>query len=437
MRRRQPAAPTRSCRCTSLLTCRGPSSPLSFAASQSPIPVEVVDSRSLGMAMGYAVLSAARAAQQGQDAKTVAAIASSRAEAATVIFYVDTLEHLRRGGRIGAASALLGSALAIKPLLALSDGCIKPIEKVRTSVRALSRLEELAMRAVEAASGPGVDIAVHHLDSQTRASRAGRPVADEGAVHGHGGSGRARSGGGRTRRPGHDRGRHLAATIRRPGLTMTGSWLVVWVAVVLGFFVGAVSPATIIAKARHVDLRQGSGNPGATNAGRVLGVRWGVAVGLLDVLKGLVPTLLALWLGDRLTAYAVGLACVLGHVLSPFLRGRGGKGVATSMGAVLAVFPWFALGMSPGVRADAVAHAVGGWLLPRGRGSARAVCRLGAAAGAGRRWQGVGDRHRRARHRPPPWQHPPMGSPPSGLKQVRSALLGSSAAAQPATERMT
>jgi DegV family protein with EDD domain len=140
-----------------------------LAASQSPIPVEVVDSRSLGMAMGYAVLSAASAAQQGRDAKAVAAIASSRAEAATVIFYVDTLEHLRRGGRIGAASALLGSALAIKPLLALSDGHIKPIEKVRTSARALSRLEELALRAAESASGPGVDIAVHHLDSPTRA----------------------------------------------------------------------------------------------------------------------------------------------------------------------------------------------------------------------------------------------------------------------------
>jgi acyl phosphate:glycerol-3-phosphate acyltransferase len=125
---------------------------------------------------------------------------------------------------------------------------------------------------------------------------------------------------------------------------MPGSWIVVAVAAPLGFFVGAVNPATIIATIRHADLRQGSGNPGATNVGRVLGVRWGVVVGLLDVLKGLVPTLLALWLVDRFTAYAVGLAAVLGHVLSPFLRGRGGKGVATSMGAILAVFPWFALG---------------------------------------------------------------------------------------------
>lgn len=140
-----------------------------LAASQSPIPVEVVDSRSVGMAMGYAALSAAVAAQRGADAKTVAAIASARAHAATVIFYVDNLEHLRRGGRIGAASALLGSALAIKPLLALSDGHIDPIEKVRTAGRALSRLEELALAAVAAAGEEGVDIAVHHLDSQTRA----------------------------------------------------------------------------------------------------------------------------------------------------------------------------------------------------------------------------------------------------------------------------
>jgi glycerol-3-phosphate acyltransferase PlsY len=126
---------------------------------------------------------------------------------------------------------------------------------------------------------------------------------------------------------------------------MPGSWIVVAVAAVLGFFFGSVNPATIVARVRHADLRQGSGNPGATNVGRVLGTRWGVAVGLLDVLKGLLPTLLALLLFDRVTAYLVGFATVLGHVVSPFLRGRGGKGVATSLGATLAVFPWFALGM--------------------------------------------------------------------------------------------
>lgn len=127
---------------------------------------------------------------------------------------------------------------------------------------------------------------------------------------------------------------------------MPGSWIVIAVAAVLGFFVGSVNPATIIATVRHGDLRAGSGNPGATNAGRVLGLRWGVLVGLIDVCKGLLPTVLALWLVDRFTAYVVGLATVLGHVLSPFLHGRGGRGVATSMGAVLALYsPWFALGL--------------------------------------------------------------------------------------------
>lgn len=124
---------------------------------------------------------------------------------------------------------------------------------------------------------------------------------------------------------------------------MPGSWLGLAAATVVGFFVGAINPATMVATVLKGDLRQGSGNPGATNVGRILGVKWGVVVGALDVVKGLLPTLLALWLLDRFTAYAVGLAVVLGHVLSPFLRGRGGKGVATSLGAVLAVLPGFAL----------------------------------------------------------------------------------------------
>jgi DegV family protein with EDD domain len=145
-----------------------------LAGGHAPVPVHVVDSRSLGMAMGYAVVSAAELAASGASAEDVAAQASSRAQAATVVFYVDTLEHLRRGGRIGAASALLGSALAIKPILGLSDGSIEPLEKVRTSTRALARLEEIAAEAC-AAAPDGVDVAVHHLDSAARADTlAGR-----------------------------------------------------------------------------------------------------------------------------------------------------------------------------------------------------------------------------------------------------------------------
>jgi DegV family protein with EDD domain len=95
-----------------------------------------------------------------------------------VYFYVDTLEHLRRGGRIGNASAMLGSALAIKPLLALRDGQIQPVEKVRTAARALSRLQELAMASVEEAGG-AVDITVHHIDSAARAGELAARLAEQ------------------------------------------------------------------------------------------------------------------------------------------------------------------------------------------------------------------------------------------------------------------
>jgi glycerol-3-phosphate acyltransferase PlsY len=115
---------------------------------------------------------------------------------------------------------------------------------------------------------------------------------------------------------------------------------------VAAFVIGAVNPATILARILGKDLRHsGSGNPGATNAGRVLGARWGVVVGILDVLKGLLPVLVAQQLLGTVTALWVGLAVVLGHIWSPFLRGQGGKGVATSLGAILAVQPWYALGM--------------------------------------------------------------------------------------------
>jgi DegV family protein with EDD domain len=146
-----------------------------LAARQSPVPVEVVDSRVLGMALGYAVLSAVDAASRGASVTEAAQVARSRAAAASTVVYVDTLEHLRRGGRIGAASAWLGSALAIKPLLGLDDGRIVPLEKVRTASRAISRMEQRSVTAAEAATGPGssgegVDIAVHHLDSEDRAT---------------------------------------------------------------------------------------------------------------------------------------------------------------------------------------------------------------------------------------------------------------------------
>jgi acyl phosphate:glycerol-3-phosphate acyltransferase len=114
------------------------------------------------------------------------------------------------------------------------------------------------------------------------------------------------------------------------------------VAAAVGYLVGSVSTATIAARRRGVDLRTvGSGNPGATNVGRALGRRAGIAVALLDVVKGLAP---AAGFGavDHRAGLVAGVAAVLGHVTSPFLRGRGGRGVATAAGAVLGSHPLWA-----------------------------------------------------------------------------------------------
>ncbi|MFC6084665.1 DegV family protein [Sphaerisporangium aureirubrum] len=137
-----------------------------LAAQDASVPVDVIDSRSLAMGLGFPVLAAAEAARRGAAMPEVAAAARARAEATHSFFYVDTLEHLRRGGRIGAAATFLGSALAIKPLLHITDGTIAPLEKVRTATRALARLEDLAIRA---AGDRPVDVAVHHLAALTRA----------------------------------------------------------------------------------------------------------------------------------------------------------------------------------------------------------------------------------------------------------------------------
>jgi DegV family protein with EDD domain len=118
------------------------------------------------VATGYAALSAAEAAAAGASADEVADAARARAAAASSLFYVDTLEYLRRGGRIGAAAALFGGALAVKPLLQIEDGKVASLERVRTSSRALARLEELA---VLAAGDLPVDVCVAHLASPERA----------------------------------------------------------------------------------------------------------------------------------------------------------------------------------------------------------------------------------------------------------------------------
>ena len=141
------------------------------------VDVHVVDSDVLGMALGYAACSGGVAAALDAPVEEVVEVVLARAEAGRTWFYVDTLEHLRRGGRIGRAQALVGSALAIKPLLTLRDGEVAPQERVRTRAKALARLVEHAVETVGTARQQGreVELAVHEL----AAREAGDDLAEQ------------------------------------------------------------------------------------------------------------------------------------------------------------------------------------------------------------------------------------------------------------------
>ena len=137
-----------------------------LAALELEMPVHVVDSGQVGIATGYAALTACDVLDAGGTAEDAARAALARGEAATSLFYVDTLEYLRRGGRIGAAAKIFGSALSVKPLLEIVEGRVQPRERVRTASRALARLADLA---VEAAGDQPVDVCVSHLANAARA----------------------------------------------------------------------------------------------------------------------------------------------------------------------------------------------------------------------------------------------------------------------------
>jgi DegV family protein with EDD domain len=131
--------------------------------------VRVVDSRTALMGLGFSVLRAAGAASDGASGAEVEDAAVEAAARTSTFFVVETLEYLRRGGRIGSAAAFLGTALAVKPLLHVVDGRIEPLEKVRTTNRAVLRLVDLAEQAARATGASAVEVAVHHLAAHDRA----------------------------------------------------------------------------------------------------------------------------------------------------------------------------------------------------------------------------------------------------------------------------
>ena len=149
-----------------------------LAARSAELPVLVVDTESVAMGLGYAVQAAARAALGGAEGPDVAAAARSSAEAAHILFYVPSLDQLRRGGRIGAAAGWFGTLFAVKPILAIRDGLVVPLERVRTAPKALARLEELSREELSRRSGP-VRVAVHHFGNEAEAERLASAVIRE------------------------------------------------------------------------------------------------------------------------------------------------------------------------------------------------------------------------------------------------------------------
>ncbi|MGW7532765.1 DegV family protein [Amycolatopsis sp. NPDC054798] len=132
------------------------------AAQQVRIPVHILDSGTASMSLGYAAVSAARVAGAGGQLERVLDAAERRVRSSTELIYVDTLEYLRRSGRIGTAQSMLGSAFSIKPLLTVRNGEVSPLARVPGTKRAMNRLVDLAAKA---AGDQPVDLAVTRFGS--------------------------------------------------------------------------------------------------------------------------------------------------------------------------------------------------------------------------------------------------------------------------------
>lgn len=117
-----------------------------IASRTSLIPVTVLDSRSVGLGLGFSVINAARMSQTGASITQILEVVESSIASAKVLFYVNSLEYLKRGGRISPTSALLGTALSVKPIMTIVDGEVVLKEKVRTQAKALADLVNLAVQ---------------------------------------------------------------------------------------------------------------------------------------------------------------------------------------------------------------------------------------------------------------------------------------------------
>lgn len=159
-----------------------------LAGKDAPIPVEVIDSKTAGMVLGfgaYAALESLRSECPGVDVaeagERAAQVAREVIAEGNVLFYVDTLDFLHRGGRVGSVSTLLGTALSVKPLLTVVDGHIELSEKVRTRRRALERLVARCVTSGRKIldDAAEVDVCIQHLGAPRGAQEALRQITEK------------------------------------------------------------------------------------------------------------------------------------------------------------------------------------------------------------------------------------------------------------------
>jgi DegV family protein with EDD domain len=136
-----------------------------LASRSVSCPVEVIDSRGIAMMLGFAVQAGAKLAKSGGSLTEVGDLVKRKCLGSSILFYVDSLEFLERGGRINAVQARMGSAMNLKPLLHMLNGKVEQRELVRTREKALNRMVDLVCAAARIKS----EIAVHHVDAAAAA----------------------------------------------------------------------------------------------------------------------------------------------------------------------------------------------------------------------------------------------------------------------------
>lgn len=139
--------------------------------------IEIVDSRSNCMQLGYAALTAAKAAKEGKTIEEVVEAANKNIKRSRFVFIPDTLEYLKKGGRIGSASALLGTILQIKPILTVTDGKTNVLDKVRTKKRALAKITDIFFEDINK-FGLGEAI-IHHINCEKEANKLAKLIEEK------------------------------------------------------------------------------------------------------------------------------------------------------------------------------------------------------------------------------------------------------------------